>query len=224
MDTTRYIKVLQQAVGAVDDGYWGKGSQDALIKSGKKVYINFDKMRSKFGRLNQGQVDGVNSIIDACNDYGGDGKNPTYIAYMLATAWHETAHTLQPIREYGRGRGRKYGRMIDITGEVYKGLKHIYYGRGYVQLTWLTNYVKMRKALGVDFVNKPWLALDKDHAADIMLVGMLSGMFTGKSLSGCIHYGLYHEFVNARKIINGTDKDRLIADYAVMFLECLEIK
>ena len=57
-----------------------------------------------------------------------------------------------------------------------------------------------------------------------MIVGMLGGHFTGLSLSKCINYGLYFEFVKARKIINGTDKDRLIADYAVKFLDCLEIK
>ena len=81
----------------------------------------------------------------------------------------------------------------------------------------------MKEFLGVDFVNNPELALVPKHAADIMITGMLKGMFTGLSLSRCIRYGSYGEFVYARRIINGTDKDGLIAGYAVEFLECLTI-
>ena len=128
---------------------------------------------------------------------------------------------MQPIEEYGKGRGRRYGQHMDIDGSRYKGLPHIYYGRGYVQLTWLSNYKIMGKLLGVDLVNQPELALDHKIAADIMVVGMTQGKFTGKKLSDYISRGVRAEFVNARRIINGTDKANLIADYAVKFMNAL---
>ena len=187
--------------------------------------IKFDKVRDKFGRLTQSQVDGINAIMQAVNDNNANDKpklSRADVAYMLATAWHETARTMQPIREYGRGRGRRYGTNMDIDGSRYQGLPHIYYGRGYVQLTWLTNYKRMGQLLGVDLVNNPDLALDAKIAADIMIVGMVRGLFTGKSLSSYIKAGTRSEFINARRIINGTDKASLVAGYAVGFLGALE--
>ena len=59
-------------------------------------------------------------------------RDPRQRAYVLATAWHETAHTFQPVREIGQGRGRPYGKPGHLG--------QIPYGRGYVQLTWEANY------------------------------------------------------------------------------------
>jgi len=140
---------------------------------------------------------------------------------MLATVKLETANTFKPIEEYGKGRGRRYGRRMDVDGSTYSNQLPIYYGRGLIQITWLTNYVLMKKILGVDFVNKPELALVPKYAAQIMIEGMLRGSFTGKSLSSYIEYGLYSEFIEARRIINGVDKKYLIAQYAVQFLDSL---
>ena len=214
-------KRLQSQLGVVSDGYWGASSQLKLHTSKAQVKYDWDKLRSHFGRLNQSQVDGFNAVLSAINQYGSPANKPAYVAYMLATAWHETASTMQPIAEYGKGKGRPYGKRIDVHGGRYSDSLPIYYGRGYVQLTWLTNYVFMKNRLGVDFVNKPELALNPKHAADIMITGMLEGSFTGKSLQKYITYGLYFEFVNARRIINGTDKATLIAQYAVRFLDSL---
>ena len=220
------VRRLQREAGFDNnkiDGAWGAGSQADFICTSKKLAYVDGALKDRFGTLKQSQVDGFNAVLDAINNYGKDATNPLYSAYMLATAWHEVAGTMQPISEYGKGRGRKYGRKIDVTGVIYKFLNHIYYGRGYVQLTWLTNYVKMKNLLNVDFVNNPQLALVPKHAADIMITGMLKGMFTGLSLERCIRYGSYGEFIYARRIINSTDKDDLIAGYAVKFLECLMI-
>ncbi len=214
-------KLLQSQLGVVSDGYWGASSQLKLYTSKAQIKYDWDKLRSHFGRFNQSQVDGFNAVLDAINMYGSPANKPAYVAYMLATAWHETASTMQPIAEYGKGRGRPYGKRIDVHGGRYSDSLPIYYGRGYVQLTWLTNYVFMKNRLGVDFVNNPELALNPKHASDIMITGMLEGSFTGKSLQKYITYGLYFEFINARRIINGTDKATLIAQYAVRFLDSL---
>lgn len=123
------------------------------------------------------------------------------LAYVLATAYHETAHTMKPVKEYG--------------GETYlKSKKYYpYVGRGYVQLTWDYNYKKASTALGVDFIKNPSLLLEAKYSVPILITGMKEGWFTGKKLSDYISY-LNSDFVNARRIVNGTDKADLIAGYA----------
>lgn len=215
------VQKLQQKLGLVADGIWGKQSQETI--KDKTIELDFSVIRSQFGRLNQSQVDGFNAILKAINEWGGDAKNPLYVAYMLATAWHETTRTMKPIEEYGKGKGRRYGSNIDINGTRYSGLKHFYYGRGYVQLTWLTNYKNMGKILGVDLVNKPELALDHHTASKIMIYGMLNGSFTGKRLSNYLKKGTLEEFKQARRIINGMDKATNIAYQAQAFLQAIKV-
>lgn len=123
------------------------------------------------------------------------------LAYILATAYHETAHTMKPVREYG---GENY-----LKAKKY----YPYVGMGYVQLTWKENYEKASKKLGVDFVKDPKKLLEPRYAAPILVDGMLEGWFTGKKLSDYITL-TKSDFVNARRIVNGTDKASLIAGYA----------
>ena len=124
--------------------------------------------------LQQSQVDGMSAILD-----GWEAKYATdddrWLAYALATTYHETDQHMQPINEYGKGRGRPYGKADPTTGQVY-------YGRGFVQLTWERNYETMSNLLGIDFVHHPDLALELDNATNIMFLGMSKGLFTGKSL------------------------------------------
>ena len=123
------------------------------------------------------------------------------MAYVLATAYHETAHTMKPINEMG---GDKYLRSKKYWP---------YIGRGYVQITWKVNYEKAGKVLGVDFVSKPELLLKAEYAAPIIIAGMVEGWFTGKKLSDYITLQK-SDFKGARRIVNGTDKADLIAGYA----------
>ena len=176
----------------------------------------FDSVKHSLfdGKFKQSQVDGINFLLDAF-DARPELVIPE-ISYMLATAFHETARTMLPIEEYGKGKGRRYGSNIDIDGSRYKGLPHIYYGRGYVQLTWLTNYKRAGDKICVDLVNHPELALNPTYAAQIMIAGMREGWFTGKKLSDYIKTSKV-DYVGARRIINGTDKMQLIADYANKF-------
>jgi len=124
------------------------------------------------------------------------------LAYVFATAWHETAFTLQPVSEYG--------------GEAYlKSKKYYpYYGRGYVQLTWIENYKKYGIA------DTPEKALEPEFAAYVMVDGMIKGIFTGKKLSD--YFGpKKQDPINARRIINGTDKAHQIAGFYQEFLKLL---
>jgi predicted chitinase len=171
--------------------------------------IFFDRVRGSLfeGKLKQSQVDGLNFILDQWNETGL--TNRRWLAYALATACHETALTMQPIREYGRGRGREYGREDPQTGQIY-------YGRGYVQLTWKFNYETASRALGIDFVRNPDLVMEPENAAFIMFQGMKDGWFTGKRFADYINEQ-HRDYWNARRIINGTDRAGDIADYALVF-------
>lgn len=137
-------------------------------------------------------------IIDECAKHG---LLRNQAAYVLATAYHETAHTMKPVREMG---GEKY-----LRSKKY----YPYVGMGYVQLTWKSNYEKAGKKLGVDFVSAPKKLLEAKYAAPILVIGMRDGWFTGKKLSDYITLQKSN-FVGARRIVNGVDRAALIAGYA----------
>lgn len=167
----------------------------------------FDYVRGHLfdGRLRQAQVNGLNAILDEW-DARHARKDDRWLAYMLATTHHETDRTMQPIEEYGKGRGLAYGLPDAETGCTY-------YGRGFVQLTWRANYARMGKRLNLDLVHKPERALRLDVATQILFLGMMEGSFTGKKLSD--YFGpTVEDWVGARRIINGLDKARLIASHA----------
>lgn len=149
------------------------------------------------GRMTQGQVDGSNAILEAW-DARPDLTDLRWLAYMLATAKWETAHTMQPIEEYGHGAGHTYGVPDVQTGQAY-------YGRGYVQLTWKANYAKMAALTGTDLVEHPELALDPKLAALIMFEGMKGGLFTGVGLPKYFNATVDDPY-NARRIVNGLDR------------------
>ena len=161
------------------------------------------------------------------------------LAYMLATTKHETAHTFRGIGEYGKGAGKTYGNEITVTDtKTKKVYKNKYYGRGYVQITWGYNYQRIDHKLGhgsypnkdktkVADYNKgftisaptksiylnPEKALDKENAYVGLVWGMQKGIFTGKKISNYVN-ATKVDYVNARRVINGTDKANKIANYA----------
>lgn len=161
------------------------------------------------GKLSQSQVDGLNALLanTACWPV-------SWRAYALATAFHETAFTMQPIAEYGKGKGRAYGVPGRNRGQVP-------YGRGYVQLTWDDNYDKADARLGLNGAlrNNYELALDPTVAGKILRTGMAEGWFTGRSLKTYLtkELGTTAQFTEARRIINGTDRAATIAAYAIKF-------
>lgn len=170
----------------------------------------FDSVRDSLfgGSLNQGQVDGLETLGRSCREWGLD-PLIEQSAYVFATAYHETAQTIQPIEEYG-GPSTRYAP---------------WYGRGYVQLTWEENYEKQQTKLGHkggDYkVHDDWnRALLPHVSADVTVGGMMDGDFTGKALDDYITLGTV-DYVNARRIVNGTDKANTIAGYAQKFEEAI---
>ena len=126
------------------------------------------------------------------------------LAYILATVKHETNNTFEPVVE------------AYWLSETWRRMNLRYYpwhGRGFVQLTWKANYERASRELNVDLISDPNRALDPEVSAEILVVGMIEGWFTGKKLSDYITLS-HSDFLNARRIINGKDKKELIAKYA----------
>ena len=166
--------------------------------------IFFDKVRHKpfNGRLTQDQVEGMQNII-LYRDENYSGVTDDQLAYMLATVKWETAHTMQPVEEGYPDTGER-------LRAFQRGLRYYpYYGRGLVQLTWQRNY----EYYGI--ADDPEKALDWRWSLWILFDGMVRGVFTGKKLSDYI--GEKRDYINARRIINGTDRAQQIADIAESF-------
>jgi len=155
-------------------------------------------------------------------------KDLRWLAYILATTYHETGRRIQAVREcfgktdaasiacvtrlYRRGRiKRNYAAIDPKTGKAY-------FGRGHVQLTWDFNYKRMGKELGMKdqvYIN-PDLALHRDTSVAILAQGMIKGLFTGKRLSQYFNNSTTN-WGGARRIVNGLDKYKLIGGYGRKF-------
>jgi len=148
----------------------------------------------------------INSILAQAKANGV--TSCTQVAYILGTVLRETG-TMTPVRE------------AFWTSEAWRqaNLRYYpYYGRGYVQLTWQSNYQKAGNILGLgnQLVNNPDMALDQNIAAKVLVIGMRDGWFTGVGLSNYIN-GSTTDYYNARRIVNGLDHAELIAGYARNF-------
>ncbi|WP_422376821.1 hypothetical protein [Roseibium sp.] len=131
------------------------------------------------------------------------------IAYGLATARWETNHTFEPVKE-AYWLSESWRR---------KNLKYYpYYGRGYVQLTWENNYELYESILGLDLKDDPDIALRHDVALFVIAHGMKMGSFTSRKLEQYITKNST-DFINARRVINGTDKASEIAALAEQYLD-----
>lgn len=187
------------------------------------------------GKLKTAQVVGLERILVECELR--DVPDRGQIAYVLATAYHETAKTMEPISEWGSGDGKDADPWDDYlekydTGKLARNLGNtpeadgdgvLYAGRGFVMITGKRNYADWGRRLGVDLLRAPALALDPGYAARILVEGSKLGTFTGKKLSDYIN-GPKRDFVNARRVINGKDKAATIAAYADKFLTALTAK
>lgn len=161
----------------------------------------FEIVKPLFGKFTERQVKALDFLLVKSRAF----TDVKHKAYFMATIFHETAKTMEPINEYGKGKGKSYGKPGKYGD--------IPYGRGYVQLTWDYNYEKADKELGLNgsLLKSFERALEPEIASAIAVRGMKEGWFTGKKLSD------YDNYIDMRRVINGKDKAYEIAEYAKVF-------
>lgn len=180
--------------------------------------------------LSQGQVDGMNGILDAFRTHG-DGQATT-LAYALATAYHETGRRMVPVREgfaaTDAGARAAVARLAAQRGPDSPPARygvstpphgHAYYGRGHVQLTWVGNYRESSADAGVDLVANPDAMLDPVISARVLVKGLIDGRWN-RAGKGVGHY-LPADPVQARRTVNLLDKAQEVAGYYRAFLAAL---
>ena len=198
-------------------------------------FYSFLRRRSSglFGtKLTQGQVDGLENLLDVWDAYYSE--NPVRnLAYDLATAYWETGRSMQPVMERGRRSyfnkyepGTRIGRML---GNTVKGDGFRFRGAGHVQNTGrrnakhATDQLNKTFGLNVDLVANPEMRLDPFISAHSLFLGNKEGWWTGKGLEDFIddvdedEAEELREFINSRRVVNGTDKAKKIAHFAVGF-------
>ena len=207
----------------------------------------YDKNRStgryekiKLPQLNSQSENNLRRLVKGIIDYYSQSDyekcNIPRLAYMLATIRVESYNWRKRIFfgileedisyekaevDYGCGLtarrasvARKNGCRID--GDGYK-----YRGRGFVQITWRINYEKFNGINGIDFGLEPEKIMDFDTLIKVTVDGMEKGLFVkGETLSKHIN-AEKKDYKSARRIINGQDKDWIIAEYAQGIEECL---
>lgn len=195
------------------------------------------------GRLTQSQKDGMIAILDEWDRRQSTGKviDNRWLAYMLATTFHETGATMQPVTEnltYSSERlvevwpsrfptiasAKPFARNPrKLANKVYGGRLGntapddgwLYRGRGLPQITGKANYDKFGIA------KTPEKAVEMATAIRILFDGMIKGLFTGRKLADYFNQ-VDNDPVGARAIIS-TDKAKLIAGYYRSFLDALEV-
>lgn len=211
------VKALQAAMAEKAEGRppapLDRAKFFAYLRSGKAPMFGTSLTRS--------QVAGIEGILDAF-EVTGDGRDKT-LAYGLATARREVGAGMVPVREgfkktdaearayVLRHYPTKYGKPAGPWG-------HVYYGRGIVQLTWLSNYE--REGIAAD----PDKALEPRFAAELMFKGLLDGRWNGKG-KGLAHYlptGGPDDLKNARRTVNITDHWEEIAGFYRQFMAAIE--
>lgn len=190
------------------------------------------------GQLSQDQVDGLTATLDEWERRRLADKR--WLAYMLATDFHESAGTMQPVLETRRPDEKRNPSLKTAIARLEASfaagklpwVKTPYWrkdsegkswlGRGKPQVTHRDNYRKLSLALDVDLLADPDLLLrDLELATKAMFAGMTGGIFTGKKLAHFFNE-TRDDAVGARKIVNGKEKASLVAGYHHNFLDALQ--
>lgn len=186
--------------------------------------------------LTEKQVEGIENLLNVWEKhFHKDDVN--YLAYNLGTAYHETDRTMQPITEYGeRSYFNKYEpgtRIGRVLGNTQPGDGYRFRGEGHVQNTGRANARKATKRLnevfnlGIDLEKNPEKRGQPYVSALSLFLGNKEGWWTGKDLDDYIDTKdesdaeELKEFINARRVVNGTDKADRIGRYALRFEDAL---
>lgn len=203
----------------------------------RKVFFDSIRGTGLFGKaLASSHVTGCEALLDASMEWGL--TNPHHVAHVLAHAHHETGAYMLPIKETVQAHhvdknpsDAEVIRRLDVAWK--KGQlswvstpywRDGWFGRGFIQITHLKNYLKLGTAIGVDLVANRDASLNPAISAATAVVGMRDGLFTGKKLSD---YKFPDALTakpkeNPRRIVNGEDgTDAKIAKSHIFFYDAL---
>jgi hypothetical protein len=214
-----------------------------MVVDRKYFYDNFPSKALGVKSLTASQKQGFDAIFDVWDSIK-DYDSLEWLAYELATPWHETGRTMQPVREgFAKTDAEAYQHVTNYCAKNHidnYARRHpngnSYYGRGYVQLTHAANYTKTSKRLGLGelLYNSPDEVMKPKVAAQILITGLMEGLFRPK-YGTLIDYfsGPTQRWFDARDLVNG-DKNKtpkwakgkkigtLVADYGKAFFGSLK--
>lgn len=211
------------------------------LKIDRQKFI--DAYRKEFGKLDQSQSEGLDQFLGFI-EADKEMCDVRWAAYVLATVFHECKlpptwkPVWKPVAEHGKGQSQKthinrktrrrevwYGtpKTIKCDGVEYT---QVFYGRGYVQLTHGDQYQDVSKLLGYgcEFVKNSDKVLEPAISYQILTTCMRTGaVYAHNHKLGDYLNDKKTDYLNARRIINGTDKQKEIAGYAKKFQGILEL-
>lgn len=194
----------------------------------------FDSIRAPLfgGALSGSQVAGITRLLNVWEAHYAATGSREELSYDLATSHHETSATMQPITERGpRSYFNKYEpgtRLGKVLGNVVAGDGYRFRGEGDVQNTGRANAYKASRRLksigiDVDLVKNPEKRGDPIISAHSLFLGNREGWWTARSLGRFIDgkdeadSEDVKEYIAARAVVNGTDKAKQIAGYALKY-------
>ncbi|MER9436055.1 hypothetical protein [Mesorhizobium sp. M0618] len=186
----------------------------------------FDRIRGSLygGSLKQITVDNINKIVSYWAQAYSDNVEQQ-LAYILATVLAEVGRDMNPVREtFARSDEQaRYRLRHKAYAQSTPPYGHAYYGRGYVQLTWIYNYQRQEDKLNIPLVKFPDMALATEIAVQILVGGMMDGDFngSGRGLEFYINRKRV-DFVHARRTVNVLNRASEIAGYAEAFWDAIE--
>jgi hypothetical protein len=189
------------------------------------IHFNWDKFADKIENCHSKPFGSVFSSVERervkylADVWADEGYTDLrHLAYACATVRKECGPNFMPVREGGWNkeitdaearhhvRNRWYGK--EING-------HVYYGRGYVQLSLYENYLREGIA------DNPDKALNREWSAKLLFKGLLDGRWNGRG-KGLMYYLDKNDPVQARRTVNVLDDAHEVAEWYQDFLEAFE--
>lgn len=190
-----YRSAIDGICGSLTSSAWHQFKQNHHQNDLDAIGLGSVKLLLEAAKIDWSTAKGTRlGILAECNRQGLTLANQK--AYVLATVQWETANTWKPVKE---------AYWLSESWRKANLRYYPYYGRGYVQLTWLFNYLKYGRILNLNLAQHPDLALDPKIAAFILVHGFKHGTFTGMSLDNYVNSSKT-DWNNARRCINGMDK------------------
>lgn len=157
-------------------------------------------------------------------------ENLNYSAPRICQVWPSRFGSIAAAMPYAHN-PEKLGNVVYANilgnGGPASGDGFKYRGHGY-QTTGRKHFTTFTQRLGLDLINHPEiLDTSVEHAAAALIIGMVEGTYTGKKFDSYLDHkdesdaADLAEFINARRIVNGTFNAQAIGHYALNFEHAL---